>query len=496
MQTNSKKESGLLEHGVGYFLEAIWMIIEFFGEYFVHLAKKVWNNAQNGGAPPLKTINTKDLRCKKNSKAESTLGYSITHDRAIPLSEIDSRMHNFVIGASGFGKTNLLNLFFQKDLEAGRPIIFIDPKGNRESLLQFKSMCKQYKKECYVFSHYYPTSDRFNPLKNGDVSQIVQRVMDAFVWSEEFYKGQAKKALIDAVKAIRAEKCEITYSAILKKCLKNKDVLNDIKGLINQLEDIDCSAFGHLLVPENKTATLTIDDIRNKKACLYIGLPTLGYGEIAKTVGKFFVGELLYHAEKYQEKANDTHKSIQDSISVYFDEAGSIAISGILELINKGRSSGIQCTTAIQSLSDFDRQVPGFKEAMIENSSSNMIIFKQAISENAEILSSMIGTVSGKKETHVTIDGTVQTKGTIRDTQEFICSPNIIKHVSVGQGVLVRRLPFRVELVNFRNTRDSDAFKKIELLAKKENDSIELAKNTLSNNKKINVGSDELVALT
>ena len=53
------------------------------------------------------------------------------------VDELNKRRHTLICGASGFGKSVLMNTLILDDLEKGKPVIFIDPKGDNESLEQF-----------------------------------------------------------------------------------------------------------------------------------------------------------------------------------------------------------------------------------------------------------------------------------------------------------------------------------------------------------------------
>ncbi len=68
-----------------------------------------------------------------------TLGHSINQDAPYKLSYLTPELHTFIIGASGWGKSNLLNILMEDNLKNGRPIIFIDPKGTKEAIKDFKS---------------------------------------------------------------------------------------------------------------------------------------------------------------------------------------------------------------------------------------------------------------------------------------------------------------------------------------------------------------------
>ena len=59
------------------------------------------------------------------------------------LKEIDFRRHSFIVGASGFGKTNLISILQENSLRHDKPIIFFDPKGDTEALNTFKGICEK-----------------------------------------------------------------------------------------------------------------------------------------------------------------------------------------------------------------------------------------------------------------------------------------------------------------------------------------------------------------
>ena len=110
------------------------------------------------------------------------------------------KRHNFVVGASGFGKTNLINLLQDNCLKNDKPIIFFDPKGDIEALNMFKQLCEKNKRPCYIFSEHFDDSISLNPVLEGTVSQISERIMSSFEWSEQFYMNQSRRSLNKALK--------------------------------------------------------------------------------------------------------------------------------------------------------------------------------------------------------------------------------------------------------------------------------------------------------
>lgn len=397
----------------------------------------------------VRKLERKHLQNKKQSTKSDEIGYSTNKGKSLKLSDIDFAKHNFIVGAAGFGKTNLISILQEHSLANNLPVIFFDPKGDLEALLTFKTLCEEYDRKCYIFSEHYHDVVKLNPVREGSINQVVDRIMCAFEWSEQFYKDIAESTLRKILFDLQAKKLPFSLSNILAQLKENyKD--KETKGLETKLESFVYSDFGKLL--EDDTETLTFSKIRKEKACLYVGLSTQGYGETAMALGKIFLGELLYNSYWQLTKTANSHESMKNAISVFFDEFGALVTPRFIELQNKCRGAGIQLYMAVQSASDIDRISPELTLQIIENA-SNVFILKQRLDQGASLFANSIGTIMTTKFTHVTDDGSMQSKGTMREANESIAHPDIIKNLRVGQCILLRHSPTKVDLLNIRNRR-------------------------------------------
>ena len=438
------------------FHELCMLVFSLFKEIFIWSYKK-WLKK-----PGLEKIERKDLNVVKTTEIEDALGVDTKSKRIINLKEIDFRRHSFIVGASGFGKTNLISILQENSLRANKPIIFFDPKGDIEALTTFKSICAKYNKPCYIFSEYYQDSISLNPVLEGTINQVVDRIMRAFEWSEPYYRDASRRSLTKALKSLQLEDQDFTLSAIFDELVKMESKEN--VGLIAKIEAILESDFGKIL-NANKEG-LTLSKIRDEKACLYIGLSTQGYGETAMAIGKMFLGELLYNSYKSLSNENDPEQGLKNPISVYFDEFGSIAVKDFIDLENKCRGAGMELTIAVQTPSDLDVVCPNLTKQIIENT-SNLFILKQRLSDSAQLFAESIGTVLAKKQTYRVENGQQLATGSERDVHELIVHSDIIKNLRIGQCILLRQGPTKVNLVNVRQ-RKMDKFRKInELRAEK-----------------------------
>lgn len=406
------------------------------------------------------------LSVKGTTDNQEAIGVDIKTQNDLLLSEIDFKRHSFIVGASGFGKTNLLSILQEHSLKENKPIIFFDPKGDIEALTTFKEIAQKYNRPCYIFSEHYKDSISLNPIIDGTINQVVDRIMCSFEWTEPFYRDASRRSLVKALKKLEERDEPFTLKAVLDELIQMETPEN--VGLIAKIESIIVSDFGKIL--NAKADGLTLAKIRESNACLYIGLSTQGYGETAMAVGKLFLGELLYNSYKSLITQKEAGQGLNNPISVHFDEFGSLVTVQFIELLNKCRGAGIEITVAVQTASDIDRINPDLTKQIIENS-ANLFVLKQRLDDSASLFSSAIGTVVSKKETFMVEDGEQKAKGSIREVNELIVHPDMIKNLRIGQCVFLRQGPARVNLINIRNREVNE--KKEEKEVKKKTVTIE-----------------------
>lgn len=428
------------------FHELCVMIFDVGKELFKFGFKKVLNRT-----PPMEKIDRKALTVKTVTNAQDALGIDTKTRKELLLKEIDFRRHSFIVGASGFGKTNLISILQEHSLRMNKPIIFFDPKGDTEALQTFQGICQKYKRPCYIFSEHYKDSISLNPILEGTVNQIVDRIMRSFEWSEPYYRDASRRSLTKALQKLEKEEKPFTLKAVFDELVQMES--KDNVGLIAKLEAIIVSDFGRIL---NSTGEgLTLSKIRAEKACLYIGLSTQGYGETATAVGKLFLGELLYNSYKTLSNSENPKAGLDNPISIYFDEFGSLVTPEFIELQNKCRGAGMELTLAVQTASDIDRVNPDLTKQVIENA-GNLFILKQRLQDGAAFFSEAIGTALSKKQTLRFEDGQTLATGSEREVHELLVHPDLVKNLGIGQCVLLRQGPSRLNLVNVR-TRKWDA---------------------------------------
>jgi conjugal transfer pilus assembly protein TraD len=467
---NSNGTSDLFSHLIEGFADILRMGVEG-GTKSIAQSLQGGFKTQKGNSYQRLTSSMLDV--SRTTLNENHLGWSVNYDRAYPFTYFDPSKNTFIVGASGWGKTNLINLLQENCLKKGQAIIFIDPKGSAESIKYFKRLCRFYKKKYYIFSEFDKEASAFNPLCDMTISQQVSSIMRSFDWGDRpnvYYLNQSKRALQEVLEKLSESKKEFDMHDILKK-LKTDFDTEETSGLITQFELILKSDFGPRFRKSDDGArpSMTMKRAWQEKACIYIGCSTQGYADLAKTVGKIFVSEAMNLSYSIGKEFDDSHEAMEQSLGLFIDEAGSVLFPNFLDLVNKCRSSGINTYTAVQSYSDM--KMVGNSETFMEQlceSYSNWFIQRQTNSDNAEKLASSIGTYLSLKTTSATEAGSESGRGTIREGYEYFCHPDMIKSINIGQSILLTHGPKDIQLLNLRDARNSKAFQKVPVESKDE----------------------------
>lgn len=441
----------LLSPLIDAFVEVFQLLAE---KVITHLGNGIFQIKKNKDKNPLKVENEMIFECHQATEPED-LGWSINQEGIYKLSYLNPELHTFIIGASGWGKSNLLYILMEDNLKNGRPIIFIDPKGTKEAINNFKNLCSKYKRKSSIFSEHSPDQIKFNSFPTMNADQAFVNLMRSFNWGNspnEYYLNCSREALKRVLDFLYLSKKRFGLQEIYKE-LETKFAIEETKGLRTQLHILINSIYGPLFGTKEDDEVMNFTKAWEEGSCIYIGISTLGYQTLSQTVGKMFVSELQTLAHNIGVQVETQEEAIKKSIGVFIDEAASVLYSDFIDLANKARSSGINLTVATQSYSDME-MIGGSSTLMkqLMESFSTWFVQRQLDAENAEKLASIFGTYLSEKKTVMTESGIEADKGSLREAYEFICHPENIKSIHRGQALLLTMNPKDVHLLNIRNS--------------------------------------------
>ena len=149
----------------------------------------------------------------------------------------------------------------------------------------------------------------------------------------------------------KSEDQEVSIDSIYNKLIfisdpKNKEARysrGDIQGILSRLRKILKSDFGEKLSGVNAHS---FREIREKEKCVYIGLSVLGFAEIARSLGKIFLGDISYTAYDIYKNITpiDDKKAIR--YGIYIDELSAVVTDEFVEILNKCRGAKMELTFA------------------------------------------------------------------------------------------------------------------------------------------------------
>lgn len=444
-------------------------LLEVIHDLTMLLVEALYLLAKKGGKLALKKmfkmrfkdpIVMKDLKSKKKSKKEGSYGWLVKSSRPLEFNDVDSKRHTMIIGPTGYGKTNLMTLMHERVAKANNTVVFFDPKASYESMNMFKEACTLAGRKVYFFNEFAPNKTSFNPLLDGNVDQICDRVISACSWSDPFYKAVSVKALKEAVTYLKSQGEVITVKKITELIRKNKGS-DKVLGVVSQLESINMSEFSDLL-NDDSTETLSFSRLRKENACLYIGISTLGYLDTARLLNKLFLDNLLYHCYESLKVESSVHES-RRPMSVFFDEFGSVVNPKFIELQNKCRAADIEITYATQCPADIKYVSDDLCDQVFENT-ENLFIFKQRVPGNVDYITQQIGTITDEKKTFQLEDQRRTGLGSVREVERLELHPSVLRNLEVGKCVYINKKDRFIDLLNVRKheRRKSLGLKKIE----------------------------------
>lgn len=363
--------------------------------------------------------------------------------------------HVFVAGSTGSGKTTTLLRFIEHFMQIGRPVIIIDGKGDFDFVKRIYEMSQKNQRRFQFFSLNNPHSSwHYNPLSCGNPTELKDRLIAMFDWTEPHYQLGAARYLqiafqllaadgqtIDLVKLVDQLNDRLLLDLAQKNGVKqsiqvNLQEIDDRAktGIQTRLALLTESSIGHLLADEpGKTIDLT-QAIQQNTVCVF-SLDKLRYPEFARQLGILITNDLKAAAARQI-------KQTECDLLVVFDEFNVFASLAIVDAINATRSYGVGAIISTQSLADLDIIDQALRRQIVANCNT-YVCHRMNDAQDAEDMAKTIGTVQTIITTKQTSDsGLIGTgMGSERIGEEFKVSPNFIKQQETGEAVIYEKWP-------------------------------------------------------
>jgi type IV secretory pathway TraG/TraD family ATPase VirD4 len=400
-------------------------------------------------------------------KANSTfMGYDDTGEKFY-LNLDYRRMHMQVVGTTNAGKTeSVLVPLMVDDIEKKRGFIIIDGKSDMSLLNKLYAYTKDNNREqdfvLFSLTDYFK-SQTYNPLLQGSVDQVAEKVIHSFGIENEFYRTvqfdifrnvlsifkSAKEypTFLKIFQALNDPAKLVTLASLGKDRLlvewatsftnMNKDDRRDqISGLLSNLGYFVSGEVKELFNVKNPTINLK-DVIEQGKIC-YFQLPVLKSPMLGKSVAKMVLQDIQSQISERHASGKDEHQFF----GVFLDDFTEYLTKPFVSVLNKSRSANVGIAFAHQAIGDLEALGLEIKN-QIQTNANIKVFMRTNEPESTEYFSKTIGTIEGRKVTSrqkTGAFGKTETTGdgSIRDVEEFAYHPNIFKReLGRGQGVVI-----------------------------------------------------------
>lgn len=377
------------------------------------------------------------------------------------------KMHMQVIGTTNAGKTeSVLVPLMIDDIEKGRGFIIIDGKSDMSLLHKIHSYARKVDREhdFMLFSLTdYDKSSSYNPLVDGSVDQVAEKIINSFGFENEYYRT-AQFEVFKNVLAIFKEASEYPTFLKLQQALidpaklntlavcggdrllqewandfmtMNKDLRREqISGLVSNLGYFVSKDLRHLFNVENPK--IRIGELMEKGKICYFQLPVLKSPILGKSVAKMVLQDIQSQVSCRHASGKADHQFY----GIYLDDFTEYLTKSFVSVLNKSRSANVGVTFAHQAIGDLEVLGNEVKN-QIQTNANIKVFMRTNEPESTEYFAKTIGTVEGVKTTSRQKEGSfgrvkVTADGSIREVEEFINHPNQFKReLGRGEGIVI-----------------------------------------------------------
>lgn len=379
----------------------------------------------------LKNITKFSLRfSKKKSKDGIWISSSFLDDE-------DRLRHTHIVGATGCGKTVLLEQLIYRDIERGLGAVIVDAKGDREFFDRLKIFCRAIGREGdlkLLSATHQMESVGWNPCRLGTPTELQSKFMQAAIYSEPHYEKACELALLKAFNELNESGEPFSLENLVDRLrILSRDGKDETTaGLFLDLNNLMLGPWGPILSGSSDKEEVDLLKIVRSNEILFVDLPTEAQAVQSARIGRLLLQEIILTSGL---RKLYPHLKSGRPFSVYVDEFDAFAFPHFTTFLNKGRSSDFMIHLSHQTLSDLDKVSPSFKGQIVSNMNVRFI-FRQDNPDDAESWSRFFGTKTAVKQTFQTKDGSNTGLSSNRLVQEFRVSPDTIKELKTGECFL------------------------------------------------------------
>jgi conjugal transfer pilus assembly protein TraD len=368
----------------------------------------------------------------------------------IKLPEKHRKGHFFCFGTTGAGKTKVMESMISQDIEKGKSVVCLDPKGDIELVSKIVQKAFETGREadlCMTSPIYPQFSAKIDPLSYYAMpEELISHVISGIQSKDEFFVNIAYETTLMIVKALILLKknghpdIHINFDAIYHECS-----FDAIGALYNRIKGFDSLEAEEVKVGINHILGSTSEYFSKVASTLRTVLTSLSTGSVGQIIGKSTSNDFMKRLEEgkrvilivqtgsmlagktahmvgrviismiqtFAGRKLASGDKINPPLSLYMDEFSNVAYLNIEALFAMGRSANVICHAFTQSVADLNDAIGPAKARKILDNTNIKLFMRVNDPETAKYIADYSGTI--KKFSPI-----IQTGGmiTIREEQE------------------------------------------------------------------------------
>jgi hypothetical protein len=387
--------------------------------------------------------------------------------RHVVLSDQQLSAHGLILGASGAGKSTTLLRILSDRIAGNRPVIAIDMKGSPSFAGELRAAAAAAGRPFVLWSIDGP--NHWNPLSNGNPTELKDRLIATERFSEPHYKRAAERyaqmalgvlaqthpgrppTLAEVVTAMDPRRMPRMLRDLPRPVAAQvqdylaeltPDQVSAVKGLRTRLALMAESAAGPFLEPARDAAGHV--DLRaalSGDSVVLFSLNSARYPSLAAQLGTMVVQDLV---SATGERLTEAKGAPLPAALIGIDEFSALGSDHLVALVARGREPGLSVVVATQEFADMDRAAPGLRDQLLGNAAVK-IIHRQDVPDSALTAAQLAGTEQVWERTIQTGGGLLgrydTRRSSRRQVERFVVHPNQIKRLTTGEAILITKQP-------------------------------------------------------
>jgi hypothetical protein len=387
--------------------------------------------------------------------------------RQVVLSDQQLSAHGLILGASGAGKSTTLLRILTDHIGRNRPVIALDMKGSPSFAAELQAAAAAAGRPFVLWSIDGP--NHYNPLSNGNPTELKDRLIATERFSEPHYKRAAERyaqmalgvlahahpgrppTLAEVVAAMDPRRMPRMLRDLPRPVAAQvqdylaeltPDQVSAAKGLRTRLALMAESAAGPFLEPARDSGGQV--DLRaalSGEPVVLFSLNSARYPGLAAQLGTMVVQDLV---SATGERLAEADVAPLPHALIGIDEFSALGSDHLIQLVARGREPGLSVVVATQEFADMDRAAPGLRDQLLGNAAVK-IIHRQDVPDSALTAAQLAGTEQVWERTIQTGGGVLgrydTRRSSRRQVERFVIHPNQIKRLTTGEAILITKQP-------------------------------------------------------